>query len=449
MTVKSMRRRAPILLAVAAALSLSGCSLLNRGGDNKPKTPTVGNRVPVLTTQTSVAVDPSISGLSVILPEPAPNAAWSQPGGNSAKSMGHPALAASPAMIWSAKIDAGNKRARLAASPIIVDDKLFVMDVSANVHAFNASTGAKIWSISLGSTNKDGRTSEFGGGVSSDGTRLYATNGVGDVAALELADGKQIWRVSPGVPLRGSPTVAFGNVYAMSQDNQMFALSAATGEQVWKAAGSVEAGSVFGAAAPAAGQGTVVSGFSTGELGAYRYENGRELWNDALSRTGVSVSVSTLTDIDASPVIDRGRVFAVGRAGRMAAYELLSSQRLWELNIGGTSTPWVAGEWLFVVTDDARLICIARATGKLRWVTQMTRYRNEKKKTDPIRWVGPVLAGGRLWVGSSEGELVEANPADGSTLQTRDMKQAITLPPIVANSTLYILDDSGRITAWR
>ncbi len=438
-----------IALGTAVIALLAGCSVLRGGGDAKPKTPTVGNRVPVLTTQSSIAADPTIAGLSILLPDAAPNAAWAQTGGNGSKSMGHPAIAAAPSVAWTARIDAGSKRARLAASPIISNDRLYVMDVTAVVHAFDANTGAKIWSVSLGAGQKDGRSSEFGGGVSSDGARLYATNGVGDVAALDLADGKQIWKVRPGGPLRGSPTVAFGNVYAMSQDNQMFALSAATGESLWQVAGSVEAGSVFGTAAPAAGQGTVVTGFSTGELGAYRYENGRELWNDALSRTGVSVSVATLTDIDASPVIDRGRVYAVGRAGRMAAYELLSSQRLWELNIGGTSTPWVAGEWIFVVSDDARLLCIARSTGKIRWVTQLIRYRNETKKTGPVRWTGPILAGGRLWLGNSDGQLVEANPNDGSVQQSREMKSAITLPPIIANSTLYVLDDSGLITALR
>jgi outer membrane protein assembly factor BamB len=438
-----------ILLSALAIALLSGCSVLKGGGDGKPKTPTIGNRIPVLTTQSAATVDSSISELSVILPEQAVNAAWAQPGGNGSKSMGHPALAATPSVAWTTKIDAGSAKARLAAAPVIINDRLYIMDAGAILHSFNATSGAKNWSVLLGTTGKDGRGSVFGGGVSSDGSRLYATNGVGDVFALDPADGKQIWKSHPGGPLRGSPTVAFGNVYVMSQDNQMFVLNAASGDVQWQTAASVEPGSVFGVAAPAAGQGTIVAGFSTGELGAYRYENGRELWNDALSRTGVSTSVATLTDIDASPVIDRGRVFAVGRAGRMAAYELLSSQRLWELNIGGTSTPWVAGEWVFVVTDDARLLCVARATGKVRWIAQMARYRKEEKKIDSIRWVGPVLAGGRLWLASSEGQIAEVNPADGAVLATRENKQPVTLPIVVANSTLYVLDDGGTLTAWR
>jgi outer membrane protein assembly factor BamB len=99
---------------------------------------------------------------------------------------------------------------------------------------------------------------------------------------------------------------------------------------------------VFGVAAPAAGQGTVIAGYSSGELVAYRYENGRQLWSDALARTSIATSVSTLTDIDADPIIERGRVYALGQGGRMAAYELVSGQRIWELNLAGISTPAVA-----------------------------------------------------------------------------------------------------------
>src|SRR3546814_4891694 len=123
----------------------------------------------------------------------------------------------------------------------------------------------------------------------------YATSGVGDVAAMNAAGGSVVWKVKPTGPLRGAPTMAFGGVYVISQDNQIYALSAANGAVQWQATASTEAGSVFGAASPAAGPGTIVAGFSSGEVQAYRYENGRDLWEAALARTSMALSVSTLT----------------------------------------------------------------------------------------------------------------------------------------------------------
>ena len=209
------------------------------------------------------------------------------------------------------------------------------------------------------------------------------------------------------------------------------------------------ASGIFGVGAPAAAQGTVIAGYSSGELAAYRYENGRSLWTDTLSRTAMSTSVSTLTDIDADPVIDRGRVFALGKGGRMASYELVSGQRIWEINIAGISTPVSAGEWVFVMTDEGKLLCVARSSGKIRWISKLQRYDNEEKKKGPISWYGPVLAGGRLMIVNSRGALWAVTPGEGTASQVVDLKAGVSLAPVVANQTLYVLDDSGRISAFR
>jgi len=192
-----------------------------------------------------------------------------------------------------------------------------------------------------------------------------------------------------------------------------------------------------------------VAGFSSGELTAYRYENGRAVWQDALSRTSMSTAVASLSDIDADPVIEEGKVYAIGQGGRMVALDIVSGQRLWELNIGGISTPWVAGDWIFVVTDQAQLLCIARATGKVRWITQLPHWRKPKKKDKLITWTGPVLAGNRLVLANTQGELVNVDAATGKIGTKTRAGKAIYLSPIIANNTLYILDSDGRVSAWR
>ena len=442
-----MTMKKTVVAVALMATALSGCSVFK--GKGGPKTPTVGTRVSILGSGDDVSVDTALAGVQVILPPETANSGWTQPGGSADKAMGHLALPPTLSNAWTAQIAGSTKSAKLASTPVVDNGRLYVIDVNATVHAFDAKTGARVWSSSLSTPGKDGRSSLFGGGVSVEGDRVYATNGVGDVAALSISNGGVIWKKRPAGPLRGAPTIFANQLFVMSQDNQLLALSTVDGEIEWQETASVEPGSVFGVAAPAAGQGSVVAGFSSGELNAYRYENGRNLWSDALSRTGMSTSVSTLSDVDADPVIDRGRVFAVGQGGRMASYELVTGQRIWELSIAGISTPWVAGEWVFVVTDDARLLAIARATGKIRWISQLPQYRNVDKKKDAIRWTGPVLAGNRLFLVSSNGAMAQINPADGSMLGQTELKVSATLSPVVADGMLYVLDDGGRITAWR
>ena len=447
MTPTSITRRLSAPLAVIMALGLAGCGVF--GGKDKPSTPTLGNRIPILSKiDTSARVDPALAEVAVVVPPATVNPEWPQAGGTPSKSYGNLALAASPALAWSQKIAGSTAKQRLAASPVIGGGRLFVMDTLGTVHAYDATSGAPAWSQSFQIAG-DNQSAVYGGGAAYGDGRVYVTTGIGEVAALDANDGRVLWKVKPAGPLRGSPTIAFNSIFVMTQANQLISLNAADGAQQWSRAASVGQTGVFGVAAPAAGQGTVIAGFSTGELIAYRYENGRELWSDALARTSLSTTVGVLTDIDADPIIDRGRVYALGQGGRMAAYELVTGQRIWELNLAGISTPAVAGDWVFTLTDDGRLLCIARSSGKVRWLTQLDTFRNQAKKKDPLFWSGPVLAGDRLWFVNSIGQVYSAPVADGQPSLAYAMQAPVTLAPVVANQTLYLLDDNGRLVALR
>ena len=436
--------------ATGAAMLLSGCIGGLFGGDDKDDvTPTVGDRTPILSrVESGAKVDPSLATVSVVLPPARTNDSWAQAGGTASKANGHLTLAATPSRAWTATIPGSSNRRRLADAPVVGGGKLFVVDTEGAVHAFDANSGGRLWTHRMEIEGKL-RDSAFGGGVSFGDNRVFATNGVGEVIALDAQTGSQLWKVKPAGPLRGAPTLAFNSLYVMTQDNQILALNTNDGSTQWAESGATTQAGVFGVAAPAAGQGTVIAGYSSGELAAYRYENGRLLWSDALARTSISTEVGSLTDIDADPIIDQGRVYALGQGGRMATYELVTGQRVWELNLAGISTPAISGEWIFTLTDDSRLLAIARSTGKVRWIAQLSRYRNEEKKKNPIFWTGPVLGGGKLYVASSRGEVVQVDAATGAVSPFTELDSSVSLAPIIANSTLYILDDGGRINAFR
>ncbi len=442
----SKHRYFRVTVLIAAALAASGCSLFKKGG---PKTPVIGERIPVLANEGAVEIDLATTAMPMNLPPPVANSQWAQSGGNAAKSFGQLALGTALARAFTVNGGRGSSlTARLASSPIVADGRVYTIDTLGAVRAFDAQTGAQLWA-SPTPNDKGNEASLYGGGIAYDNGRIYATNGLGYVAALDVRTGGIAWQVRPGGPLRGAPTIANGAVYVMSQDNQIYSLKEDNGSTNWSQAASLEIAGVFGSASPAVGQGTVVAGFSSGELNAYRYENGRQVWQDTLQRTSISTSVSSLSDIDADPVIDNGQVFAVGQGGRMVALDLNSGQRIWEANIAGISTPWLAGDWLFVVTDDAKLLCLARSTGKVRWINQLPQFRKAKSKRGEIDYQGPVLAGGRLIVVGSNGVVVNVDPVTGSYQSQMNVGAGISMTPVVANSTLYIFDDRGQLHAFR
>jgi outer membrane protein assembly factor BamB len=435
-----------VAILIAAALASSSCGVLKKG---KPKTPVLGERIPVLTSENDAEVDPATQSLPFSLPAPTENAAWAESGGSASNSMGHLALGSALQPAFTVQAGRGSSlTARLAAPPIVANGHVFTIDTLGAVRAFDARTGASLWS----SQTPDVKGSEaalYGGGIAYDSGRIYSTNGLGFVSAMSEQNGGIVWQVRPGGPLRGAPTVANGAVYVISQDNQIYSLKEEDGSTNWSQPASLEIAGIFGAAAPAVGQGTVVAGFSSGELNGYRYENGRQVWQDQLERTSIRTSVSSLSDIDADPVIDNGQVFAIGAGGRMVALDITSGQRMWELNIAGISTPWVAGDWIFVVTSDAKLMCIYRQNGHVRWINQLPQFEKPKNKKGDIEYSGPVLAGNRLLLTASNGQLIQVDPATGNFQSQVSIGARASLPPVVANSTLYILDDDARLHAYR
>ena len=190
--------------------------------------------------------------------------------------------------------------------------------------------------------------------------------------------------------------------------------------------------------------------FSSGELTALRVENGRTIWADILAVQGVRIgAIATFNDIDGNPVIDRGVVFAIGHGGRMVAIDERSGRRFWERDIAGLDTPWVAGDFIFVLTADGELLCLARESGAILWVRPLPRYEDPEEREDAIFWTGPVLVGDRLVVAGSDGRVLAISPYDGRVLGGRNAGGAVRQPPVVADRTLFIVTDDADLIAFR
>ena len=107
-------------ISLVLALSLSACAGGLFGGGGKKKTPTVGDRVPILSRiESGAKVDEELANVAVTIPAAQVNAEWSQPGGSASKSAGHFALAAQPQRVWTAQVAGSTNRMRFAAAPVI------------------------------------------------------------------------------------------------------------------------------------------------------------------------------------------------------------------------------------------------------------------------------------------------------------------------------------------
>jgi outer membrane protein assembly factor BamB len=440
-------RGAVCAATVATLLTLSGCSWFDGMFDKKKDPPLPGERVSVLQVERKPPVA-SGAAAPVQLPRPEVNADWPQAGGYPNHDMQHPALAEAPKKVWQVSIGDGSSDGQhIMSMPVVADGRIYAIDASGEVSCLDAATGKTIWSVD--SKPEDADAPVVSGGVSFAEGKLFVATGLAQVMALDPASGKQIWVQSQSAPIHSAPTVLDGRVFVVTVDNELVALSAADGHKLWSQTGITNPAGLMGGASPAAEAGIVIAPYSSGEIYALRVETGRTAWEDNLTAVRRVDAVSALSDIRGRPVIDRGTVYAASHSGRLVAIDMKTGERLWDREIASEQQPWIAGDFLYVLTTEAELYCLSRADGLVRWSTPLQRFGDPENKKDPIRWAGPVLSGDRLVVASSEGQAVSISPYSGEILGKMDLGAKTLLPPVVANQTLYFLTDDGNLIAYR
>ena len=437
----TLSRRAALL---GLPLAVSGCGIFDSIlSDNKAKLS--GKRESILGTRGGLEID--ASGQPVTVPKAVPVGAWTENGGNATHALGNIAVTGlQPA--WTASVGSGGGyRAKLTGQPLIENGSVYTMDSDGRVSAFDLATGSRRWRTDTQAD--DSRSSNIGGGIAVQGGKIYATTGRGDALALDAGTGNILWRKDISVPARSGPTLTSDRMHFTTLDDQLLALNLSNGERAWGYSAAQADTTVLTDAAPAIADGFVIAGFGSGELVAVRAESGVLAWSDTLASSRGRNSSVDLSAIRGLPVIDQGRLYAIGVGGLIVALDVRSGRRLWEREVGGGQTPWIAGDWLYVQTSGQSLAAISAGDGRVRWLQELPRWDNPAKQRDPIFWSGPLMANGRLLLAGTSSVAVSINPLDGHILGTQSVSSAVSIAPVAASGTVLILCDDGTLQAFR
>jgi outer membrane protein assembly factor BamB len=277
--------------------------------------------------------------------------------------------------------------------------------------------------------------------------KIFVSSGFREVVALNAATGKLIWRSPMEAPPHAAPTVYDGRVFVVDVNNELFAFDANTGIQDWTYQALTEPARILAASSPAVDNETVVAAFGSGELVAVRAANGNELWNASLARASRTNALSEIRDIAGRPVIYRSDVYAVSHSNVFAAVDLRTGQARWTLPISAITTPWAAGDVVYVVDLAGEVICVARDSGQVYWIHDLN--GGVKKRKDRAVWSSPILASNRLIVVSSKGEAVALNPKTGALDRRLRIGADALIGPIAVNGTVYVVTQSAQLIAIR
>lgn len=471
----SFKRTGGLAVLMALAVSVSGCSTV-RGladrinpfdGDEEEAeaVATQGQRISIVAFDEKVAQSDALKGQDFALPPAAARADWPLPGGTPEQSIEHVQAADGLQIAWRRGFGEGSGRdAHVIAPPVMADGKVFVMDGRSNVAAIDVASGQEVWKVELPPRSRRDRHA-FGGGIAYAGGKLYVASGNRYVAQLDAANGGMGWRRDTSSPIHAAPTVSGGRVFVVSTDNELLAFNAATGVEDWNYQALVEPARLLRASSPAVSGDTVVAAFASGEVIALRAANGNDLWSQALSRASRTNALSEIRDIAGRPVIYKGDVFAASHSGVFAAIDMRTGQPRWTLPVASITTPWAAGDVVYVVSQGGEVICVSRESGQVYWIRDLNagvplakerrgfgfgsfRIGGSSGKIRPL-WTSPILASDRLLLASSTGLLLALNPKTGETVATVDVGSPVLIGPIAANGTVYLVTDDAELVAVR
>ena len=384
------------------------------------------------------------------LPSPQPVPAWTHQGGNAQHIAAHAELPSELTLSWSRRIGAGDgKRHQISAAPVAQGGQVYTLDSQSMVTAID-ETGTILWQSELGKSS-DALKDASGGGLAVGGTQLFVTTGFGTVVALDTASGAELWTQDLASYGGASPTVYDDLLYIAARDGAAWAIDTSNGRIKWQVAGPTVAASHTGGPGPAVSDKYAVFPFGTGDVLASFRKGGLRSWSSGLSGARLGLASTQVRDLTGQPVIEGSSVYLASSAGRMAAVDLNTGLRIWTAKQGSQGHILVAGGAVFAVSDAGNLIRLSKDDGALIWSTPLPKFteKSVKSRAKIHAHYGPILAGGRLILASSDGLIRQFNPADGTLITTVDLPSGAASAPIVVNGTLYVLSTKGDLLAFR
>ena len=408
-----------------------------------------GKRLSVLTYGSELMPDADLKS-HYLMPEPENVYEWTQAGGLSHHVMQNPSLPAKIMQAWKRSVGkGGSKKSVLLAEPVGQKGIVYTIDSAGQVQALSIVGGKKIWSVLLPQKDGSRRVGTIGTGLALDEGRLFAALGTGEVVALDPENGTELWRINLNSPVRSAPTVYGGRIFVITADNKLTALAQDDGRTLWQHYDFFESLSLMGKASPAVDHGIGVAAFASGDVVAFRPENGSILWTESLGTSRLNSAGSEINDIRARPVIAEDKVYVVSSGGMLSALDLKNGGVIWEREIGGVNQPWLAGEVLYVLSSYEELVALEASSGKILWINRLTQWLDPDKKKKKLIWTGPVMAGSRLILVNSDGKAVAVAPQTGTIIGWDEIDDTGALPPIVLDNTLFFMTENGNLIAYR
>ncbi|MDU6412453.1 MAG: outer membrane protein assembly factor BamB [Yersiniaceae bacterium] len=348
-----------------------------------------------------------------------------------------------PTEVWNSSVGSGVGEFYSNLRPAWQGTTVFAADRKGVVKAMDADSGKEIWKADLSEKTgffSSNRSALLSGGVTASGNHVYVGSERAVVYALNSDDGSVAWQTSVAGEAVSRPVVSDGLVLVHTSNGMLQGLSETDGKVQWTVNLDMPSLSLRGESAPTAAFGAAIVGGDNGRVSAVLMKEGQMIWQQRISQPSGATEIDRLNDVDTTPVVVEGVVYALGYNGNLTALDLRSGQIIWKREVGSVSDFIVDAGRIFVVDQNDRVIALNTQGGVSLWRQSDLLHRN---------LTAPVLYNGYLVVGDSEGYLHWLNTDDGRFVAQQKVDSSGFLSaPIVASDKLLIQAKSGDVYAF-
>ncbi|WP_299998235.1 outer membrane protein assembly factor BamB [uncultured Cedecea sp.] len=347
-----------------------------------------------------------------------------------------------PTKVWQASVGNGVGDFYSNLHPAWQGGTVYAADRRGLVKAVNADDGKQIWQTDL--AEKTGFFSSnisalLSGGLTVEGSHIFVGTEKAKVYALNTDDGSVAWETTVAGEALSSPVVSDGLVLIHTGNGLLQALDETDGSIKWTVNLEIPALSLRGESAPAVAFGAALVGGDNGRVNAVLMQQGQLIWQQRISQATGTTEIDRLSDVDTTPVIVNGVVYALAYNGNFAALDLRSGQIIWKRELGSVLDFVINDNHIYLVDQNDRIISLTIDGGVTVWTQSELLHRG---LTSPVLYDGYIVVGdseGYMhWVNTSDGRFVAQQKVDSSGFQT---------DPVVAGNKLLIQAKNGNLYA--
>jgi outer membrane protein assembly factor BamB len=336
--------------------------------------------------------------------------------------------------LWSASVaDRGAKQLRLGLGLAVDGDRVFASGHRGEVAAFDLESGRTLWHVNT--------RLPLGGGPAVRGNLVVVGATDGHVAALNAADGRTLWTVLINGAVIAPPAISDNVVAVRSVDGKLRGLSPTDGHELWEADQDVPSLSLRGTSSPVIAGDLIICGFDNGKVLAVNSGDGSQAWQATVSAPHGRTEIQRLADVD-GPVDVAGKdVYAVGYHGNVTMLALESGQTWWAHKGSSYRGLALGKDALYMATADGDVLALNRTNGSVIWSQPALRYRG----------LTAVAVGADAVVTADfQGYVHFLDKRTGAFIaRVRSGRLRVSNPPIVEGNEVVVINDGGRISAYR